>query len=113
MFNKIIELKNFSLKNKNKKIAKILLALIKNNKSDQLFKSLTTDYNYSFKKKILNKYKKEKAYKIIGMGGSVLGAHAIFDFLKCQKIWILISILIQMIYLKKIEKISLLMEKKN
>ena len=51
MFNKIIELKNFSLKNKNKKIAKILLALIKNNKSDQLFKSLTTDYNYSFKKK--------------------------------------------------------------
>ena len=85
MFNKIIELENFSLKSKNKKIAKILLSLIKEHKSNQLLKSLTSNYNYSFKKKILNKFKKDKAFKIIGMGGSILGAQAIYNFLKCQK----------------------------
>jgi len=85
MLNKIIELKNFSLKSKNKKIAKFLLSLTKEYKNDQLLKSLTSNYNYSFEKKILNKFKKEKAFKIIGMGGSILGAQAIYDFLKCQK----------------------------
>ena len=85
MFNKIIELKNFSLKSKNKKIAKILLSLTREHKSEQLLKSLTSNYNYSFKKKILRKFKKEKAFKIIGMGGSILGAKAIYNFLKCKK----------------------------
>jgi len=51
MFNKIIELKNFSLKSKNKKIAKFLLSLTKEYKNDQLLKSLTSNYNYSFEKK--------------------------------------------------------------
>ena len=85
MFNKIIELENFSLKSKNKKIAKILLSLTNKHKSDQLLKSLTPNYKYSFKKKILRKFKKEKSFKIIGMGGSILGAKAIYDFLKCKK----------------------------
>jgi len=85
MFNKFIELENFSLKSRNKKIAKILLSLTNKHKSDQLLKSLTSNYNYSFKKKILRKFKKEKSFKIIGMGGSILGAKAIYDFLKCKK----------------------------
>ena len=85
MFNKLVQLEDFSNKKKNKKIIKILNSLKTRYNSDQLFKSLTPKYNYSFKKKILNKFKKEKIFKIIGMGGSILGAEAIYNFLKCKK----------------------------
>ena len=74
MFNKLVQLEDFSNKKKNKKIIKILNSLKTRYNSDQLFKSLTPKYNYSFKKKLLNKFKKEKIFKIIGMGGSILGA---------------------------------------
>ncbi len=46
-----------------------------------LLKSLTNNYNYSFKKKDLKNLKKYSEFNIIGMGGSVLGAEAIHDFL--------------------------------
>ena len=46
-----------------------------------LLKSLTYDYNYSFKKKDLKNYKKYSNFNLIGMGGSILGAEAIYDFL--------------------------------
>ena len=85
MFNKLVQLEDFSNKKKNKKIIKILNSLKTRYNSDQLFKSLTPKYNYSFKKKLLNKFKKEKIFKIIGMGGSILGAEAIYNFLKCKK----------------------------
>ncbi len=85
MFNKLIQLEDFSHKKKNKKIIKILNSFKNKYNSDQLFKSLTPIYNYSFKKKLLNKFKKEKIFKIIGMGGSILGAEAIYNFLKCKK----------------------------
>ena len=78
MFNKLVQLEDFSNKKKNKKIIKILNSLKTRYNSDQLFKSLTPKYNYSFKKKLLNKFKKEKIFKIIGMGGSILGTKSIY-----------------------------------
>ena len=85
MFNKTIEFKNFLLKRKNKNVKKNIKSLISRYKNDQLLKSLSDNYNYNFNKKFLNKLKKEKSFKIIGMGGSILGAEAIYNFLKCKK----------------------------
>ena len=46
-----------------------------------LLKSLTNKYNYSFKKNDIKKLKKYHEFNLIGMGGSILGAQAIYDFL--------------------------------
>ena len=48
----------------------------------KFFDSFKKDYNYSFDKKFLKKYQKYKKINIIGMGGSVLGAKAIYSFCK-------------------------------
>ena len=47
-----------------------------------LLKSLTNNFDYSFKKKDLKNFKKYKEFNLIGIGGSALGAEAIYDFLK-------------------------------
>ena len=83
METKHIIFKNFN--NKNKKLNKIKLnnfikfkTLVKNY---PLLKSLTNNYNYSFQKKNLLNLKKYYEFNLIGMGGSILGAQAIYDFL--------------------------------
>ena len=47
--------------------------------------SFTKDYQYTYSKENIKKFKKFDNYKIIGMGGSVLGSKAIYEFL-CHKI---------------------------
>ena len=47
-----------------------------------LLKSLTNNYSYSYKKKDLKNLKKYTEFNLVGMGGSVLGAQAIYDFLE-------------------------------
>ena len=42
----------------------------------------TKKYKYSYKNKGITKYKNFFNYRIIGMGGSSLGAKAIYNFLK-------------------------------
>ena len=88
MFQKNIEFKNFFIKknkNKNKYIKKIFQKLINEYNNSQLLKSLSTSYNYSFKKNRINKFKKGKFFRIIGMGGSILGSEAIYNFLRNNK----------------------------
>ena len=80
MFNKNIDFKNFKIKKKIKYIKKKLELLLKEN--NQVIKSLSKKYKNSFDKKKLNNYKKFSNYRIIGIGGSSLGAQAIYDFLK-------------------------------
>ena len=63
-----------------KTIKKDYLALLKN--QPLLFETLKPKYKYSYSKKTLLKYKKFSNIRIIGMGGSILGAEAIYDFLK-------------------------------
>ena len=78
-----IEFKNFSQKKSNSKIKKILNELLDNHlkKNDQLLLSLSKKYKYKFKFQNIKKYKKFKHYRIFGMGGSSLGAEAIYSFL--------------------------------
>ena len=72
--------KNFLNIKKNLKIKKDLQNLLKN--QPLFFETLKPTYKYSYSKKIISKYKKFSNIRIIGMGGSVLGAEAIYDFLK-------------------------------
>ena len=83
MFSKNIVFRNFKLKkniNDQKKLKKILkkeLFL-----SSDLFNSFTKKYNYSFTKKKIQKYRNYETINLIGMGGSILGTEAIYDFLR-------------------------------
>ncbi len=72
--------KNFKLKKKNTKIKNNLSTLIKEN--NQIILSLSSKYKNSFKKEKLINYKKFRDFRVIGMGGSILGTQAIYDFLK-------------------------------
>ena len=80
MITKNIKFKNFLFKSKDYKIQKILNNLLKN--EPKFLASLKPEYKYSYPKEIISKYKKFENIKIIGMGGSSLGAEAIYDFLK-------------------------------
>ncbi|WP_435089974.1 glucose-6-phosphate isomerase [Candidatus Pelagibacter bacterium nBUS_30] len=75
-----IKFSNFKYKIKNTKIKKNLFDLIK--KKNQIIESLGKNYKSSFNKKKLKKIKQSNNFRIIGMGGSSLGSHAIYDFLK-------------------------------
>ena len=74
-----ISFKNFKIKKKIKK--KINLNKIINQKNS-VIESLGKSYRDSFNKKDLNTFKKYSNFTLIGMGGSTLGAQAIYDFLK-------------------------------
>ena len=80
MITKNINFKNFLSKKNNLNIKKDLNLFLKT--ESELLKSLTTKYKYNYKKSLIKKYKNFSFFKIIGMGGSVLGMEAIYDFLK-------------------------------
>jgi len=80
MLSKNINFKNFGHKSKNLKLKKDLKNIL--NQNSEILQSLTTGYKYQYNKSLIKKIKKEKTLKIIGMGGSILGTHAIHDFLK-------------------------------
>ena len=80
MITKSIFFKNFRFITNNKSIKKDLKLLIK--KNDDILHSLSTKYKNSYSKKTILSLKKYFHIKIIGMGGSILGAEAIYDFLK-------------------------------
>ena len=77
---KNIVFKNFSKIKKDKVLKKKLDIIIKEN--NEILKSLGTDYNYSYSKKIISRLKKKfSSIRLIGMGGSILGTKAIYKFL--------------------------------
>ena len=84
METKSIIYKNFS--NKKKLLNKKKLTNLVNFKillqKYPLLKSLTNNYSYSYKKKDLKNLKKNTEFNLVGMGGSILGAQAIYDFLE-------------------------------
>jgi len=84
MLSRNIKFKNFLNKSKKKKLLKIFDDL-KNSylsKNTSFLSSLSQDYKYNYNKKIINKYKKFQNFRVIGMGGSILGSKAIYQFLK-------------------------------
>ena len=75
-----IKFKPFKNKKKVKKIKDILDKLLI--KQNQVLGSLGTSYKYSYDNRYLKKFKNSSNIRIIGMGGSTLGAQAIYDFLR-------------------------------
>ena len=80
MFTQNISFKNFLIKNKNILVKKKLNLILK--EKNQVIRSLSKSYKDSFSKKNIKHFNKKFDYRIIGMGGSTLGAQAIYDFLK-------------------------------
>jgi glucose-6-phosphate isomerase len=80
MFTQNISFKNFLTKNKSKLVKKKLNLILK--EKNQVIRSLSKSYKDSFSKKNTKHFNKKFDYRIIGMGGSTLGAQAIYDFLK-------------------------------
>ena len=80
MLTQNISFKNFLI-HKKKLVVKKNLNLILN-EGTQVISSLSKSYKDSFSKKNTKHFNKKLDYRIIGMGGSTLGAQAIYDFLK-------------------------------
>ena len=76
---KNIYLKDFKYNSKNK-IIKIFNKLI--NENNPIINSLSKSYKYSYNKRLLQRLKKYSKIKLIGMGGSSLGAKSIYSFLR-------------------------------
>ena len=74
MLTKNIYLNNFQKFKSNKKIKNIFRELKENYYSGKfkLLNSLSRNYQYSYNKKLIKKYKKYKKFRIIGIGGSIL-----------------------------------------
>ena len=80
MISKRISFINYRIKKNSITISNKLKSII--NKQDQVLMSLGKNYKNSFTKKQLNKYKSFSNFRIIAMGGSILGSQTIYDFLK-------------------------------
>ena len=87
MLTKNIKIKNFLSKNKlvnqKKKILKSLKILI--NSDNEILSSMDKSYKDSYNKKLILNLKKKDTVNLVGMGGSVLGAKAIYNFLESPK----------------------------
>ena len=83
MLTKNIRFQNFKKKKIHTKLKLFFKNLVDNStKKQNLIYSFTDNFNYSFNKNLLTKIKRNKIFQIYGMGGSSLGAQAIYDFLK-------------------------------
>ena len=104
-----IKFKNFSIKSKNLHLKKIFKNLKINYLKGQIkfLLSFSKNYKYSYSKKLVHKYKNFFNFRIIGIGGSILGAKAIFYFLnhKIKKNFFFIDNLQDRIDLKKTKKV--------
>ena len=83
MFTKNIKFKSF-IKIKKPKIKKILRSLIKDKNIIEkypLLKTMDKNYKYTFKKRNFY-FNPFSEFNILGMGGSILGSEAIYNFLK-------------------------------
>ena len=80
MLTKNINFKNFKVKKSSNKIKKDLNIILK--KKNSILNSLSSSYRNSYSKKTILKFKKYSHIKIIGIGGSIIGTKAIYQFLK-------------------------------
>ncbi len=74
-----ISFKVFKEKGKNLNLKKKLFFILREN--NEVLKSLSKKYRDSFDSKKFKKYKKNFNFRVIGMGGSILGTKTIYEFL--------------------------------
>jgi len=74
-----IKFKNFDI---SKKINRTKFIKERWFKEIKLLEPLKLNYKYSYSKNLIKKIKKNRNFRIIGMGGSTLGIEAIYQFLK-------------------------------
>ena len=80
---KIENTKNSSIKKLSKKFDKVFSDIKAETKNNQkTLNVLDKNFNFNFKLKDLKKFKKFKTIALIGMGGSILGAEAIYNFIQ-------------------------------
>ena len=80
ILSKNINFRNFTKVKKDRVLKKKLEKIIYSN--NEILKSLSPKYNYSFSKELVSKLKKNfSTVKLIGIGGSILGTKAIYNFL--------------------------------
>jgi len=82
---KLEKTKNSSIKKLSKKFDKVFSDIkieIKNNR--KILNVLDKNFKFNFKLKDLKKFKKFKSIALIGMGGSILGAEAIYNFIQLK-----------------------------
>ena len=80
MLTQNISFQNFLVKKKFFIVKKKLNLILK--EKNQVISSLSKSYKDSFNKNNTKHFNKKFDYRVIGMGGSTLGAQAIYDFLK-------------------------------
>ena len=80
MLTKNINFKNFRLNKNNLKVKKDFKILME--EKNPVIESLGVFYKNSYNNKLISTFKNLKNFKVIGMGGSILGAESIYDFLK-------------------------------
>ena len=80
MLTKSIFLKSFPKKSSEKRIKKLLDLMLSQN--NQLFKSMSKNYIDQFNFKNIKKKNGRNNIRVIGIGGSILGAQAIYYFLR-------------------------------
>ena len=71
---------NFKKKNKSLKLKRNLQSII--NDKNEILNSLSKNYRDSYKKNFVDKYKVFSNFRVIGMGGSILGTRTIYEFLQ-------------------------------
>ena len=109
MFTKNIIFKNFKKKKKLSKVKKNLSNLLKEN--NEVLNSLKPTYNNNYNFKKIFKLKKKLEMRIIGIGGSISGAKAIYDFLPVKKKVHFINNLETRIQIKKKNYFNLIISK--
>ena len=79
----IVYKKNFFKNFTNRPINSNAIKLLKNliNENSEILNSFKTSYKDQFNNKLIKKLQKFKTILLIGMGGSILGSKAIYNFL--------------------------------
>ena len=109
MFSKNIKFKNFKKNQSNAKVEKDLINLL--NEKNEIINSLSSNYKNKYNFKKILKIKKNLELRIIGIGGSILGAKAIYDFLSVKKKILFIDNLNSRYKLKKKNYLNLIISK--
>ena len=102
---------NFKKKNKSLKLRRNLQSII--NDKNEILNSLSNNYRDSYKKNLVDKYKAFSNYRIIGMGGSILGTRTIYEFLKqkIKKNFLFIDNLQNTLYQSKKKTVNIIVSK--